>query len=48
MNHLAEELADVVICCDLIAIAAGLNLGNAVRNKFNDTSRKYGLNTRFT
>lgn len=47
-NHsqLAEELADVVICADLVAMAAGINLDDAVRHKFNLTSEKVGLNTR--
>lgn len=45
-EHLAEELADIVICTDLIAMQAGINLDNAVRDKFNATSEKYGLKTR--
>jgi len=43
---LAEELADVVICCDLIAAMYQINLDLAVIRKFNDTSEKYGLATR--
>jgi NTP pyrophosphatase (non-canonical NTP hydrolase) len=43
---LAEELADVVICADLIAMDAGIDLEAAVRRKFNATSEKYGLQTR--
>lgn len=46
LAHLAEELADVVICCDLIAMSAGFDLDVAVRNKFNATSEKVGLKTR--
>lgn len=42
-EELAEELADVVICADLIAMQAGINLDKAVRQKFNKTSEKYGL-----
>lgn len=42
---LAEELADVVVCVDLIAAAMGLDLGAAVRAKFNHTSMKYKLQT---
>ncbi len=42
-EHLAEELADVVISADLIAIAAGIDLNEAVEKKFNDTSEKVGL-----
>ena len=44
--HLAEELADVVICADLIAMSAGIDLNLAVRQKFNATSQKVGLKTR--
>ncbi|OJX48982.1 MazG-like family protein [Devosia sp. 66-22] len=43
IEHLAEELADVVICADLIAQAAGINLSFAVAAKFNATSEKVGL-----
>jgi NTP pyrophosphatase (non-canonical NTP hydrolase) len=43
VDHLAEELADVVICVDLIAMHYEVNLGKAIRKKFNKTSRKVGL-----
>lgn len=46
VEHLAEELADVVICADLIAMREGIDLDEAVRRKFNATSEKVGLNTR--
>lgn len=46
LEHLAQELADVVICVDLVAMAAGIDLKAAVRDKFNATSEKVGLNTR--
>jgi NTP pyrophosphatase (non-canonical NTP hydrolase) len=46
VGQLAEELADVVICVDLIAMAVGLDLGVAVVEKFNKTSEKVGLATR--
>jgi NTP pyrophosphatase (non-canonical NTP hydrolase) len=46
-EHLAEELADVIICVDLIAAAAGIDLNAAIIKKFNATSEKYGLKTRF-
>ena len=46
VDDLADELADVVICCDLIASAEGIDLGGAVERKFNATSDKYGLRTR--
>ena|SRR5260370_39740217 len=44
--HLAEELADVIICTDLIAAAYGIDLDQAVASKFNETSEKVGLKTR--
>ena len=46
MQSLAQELADVVICADLIAMDAGIDLALAVRDKFNATSEKYDLTTR--
>jgi NTP pyrophosphatase (non-canonical NTP hydrolase) len=39
------EIADVVICADLLCSAAGFNLGAAVAQKFNATSEKHGLGT---
>jgi NTP pyrophosphatase (non-canonical NTP hydrolase) len=42
-TRLAEELADVVICADLLATAAGIDLGTAVRTKFNNTSTDQGF-----
>jgi NTP pyrophosphatase (non-canonical NTP hydrolase) len=42
-EHLAQELADVVICANLAAIAAGIDLDAAVEAKFNETSEKVGL-----
>lgn len=44
-KDLADELADVVISADLAALAAGIDLGAAVRAKFNETSAKYRLQT---
>ena len=40
---LEQEIADVVICCSLIANEVGFDLESAVKNKFNDTTTKYGL-----
>lgn len=40
LEALAEELADVVICADLVAEKAGICLAGAVAKKFNKTSRK--------
>lgn len=45
MQDVAEELADVVICVDLLAADLGINLDKAVAEKFNKTSRKVGLKT---
>ncbi len=42
---LAEELADVIICVDLIAMHMGIDLAHAVEEKFNATSAKYDLQT---
>lgn len=44
---LTEELADVLICVDLVAMDLGIDLSQAVEAKFNRTSEKYGLQTRF-
>ncbi len=46
VEHLAEELADVIITADLVAIRCGIDLGAAVAAKFNATSVKNGLSTR--
>lgn len=43
--ELADELADVVICVDLIAMQLGIDLSYAIEQKFNKTSAKYGLGT---
>lgn len=42
---LAMELADVVICADLVAARLEIDLGEAVRLKFNQTSTKHGFAT---
>jgi len=42
-DHLAEELADVIICVDLLAMAYGIDLGAWVVQKFNQTSRARGF-----
>jgi NTP pyrophosphatase (non-canonical NTP hydrolase) len=46
VEHLAEELADVVICSGLIAMHYAIDLDAAVARKFNATSEKVGLKTR--
>jgi NTP pyrophosphatase (non-canonical NTP hydrolase) len=42
-----EEIADVVICADLIAHELGINLFEAIKSKFNKTSEKYNLKSKF-
>jgi NTP pyrophosphatase (non-canonical NTP hydrolase) len=44
--HLAEELADTQIYLDLLAAAVGVDLGEAVRAKFNATSELLGFSER--
>ena len=46
LEHLAEELADVIICVDLIAAHTGINLSDAIKNKFNATAEANGLETK--
>lgn len=41
-----KELADVVIYADLIAARLGVDLGTAVRDKFNEVSEKHGFKQR--
>ena len=40
---LAEELADVVIYLDIIAMKTGIDLESAIKDKFNKTSKAYDL-----
>jgi NTP pyrophosphatase (non-canonical NTP hydrolase) len=44
---IAEELGDVQICLDLVALALGIDLENAAKVKFNKSSVKMGLKTRY-
>lgn len=46
IEQLAEELADVIICADLICMHEDIDLLKAVVEKFNKTSEKYNLKTR--
>ena len=48
VKHLAEELADVIICADLVAMHEGIDLMKAVAEKFNKTSEENGLKTKLT
>lgn len=45
VEHLGEELADVVHTAILCAITAGIDLAPFVVDKFNATSKKNGLST---
>jgi len=44
-DDLGDELADIIICADLTAMAEGIDLMEAVRRKFNATTEKVGLTT---
>jgi hypothetical protein len=44
-EDLEDELADGQICLDLLAMAAGVDLGAATIRKFNERSRDLGLQT---
>lgn len=46
LDQLADELADALIYIDLIGLAEGIDMAEAVRRKFNATSEKVGLKTR--
>lgn len=46
VEKLADELADVVICVDLVCMMVGVDMFAAVRRKFNSTSEKNDLKTR--
>ena len=46
LADLTEELADVLICVDLIAMDLDIDLSAALRAKFNKTSEKLNLKTR--
>lgn len=43
VEHLAEELADIVLCVDIVAEKYGINLWPAIKAKFNATSHKVGI-----
>lgn len=46
IQGLKEEIADVLICLDLVAMEFDISLEEVVRDKFNKTSEKYGLKTK--
>jgi NTP pyrophosphatase (non-canonical NTP hydrolase) len=39
---IAQELADTVLYADLLAARLGINLGEAIRDKFNIVSERMG------
>ncbi len=43
LSQLKDELGDILICLDLVADAAGIDLSDATIGKFNKTSEKVGL-----
>lgn len=42
LSHARKELADVMIYLDLLAARLGIELGDAVREKFNEVSLRIG------
>lgn len=46
LEAVKDELADVVICCSLLANKLDIDLGAIVARKFNKTSEKHGFPTR--
>lgn len=44
-EDVASEMGDLLVSLDLLADSLGINLGAAVRSKFNATSEKYGMRT---
>lgn len=42
VNKLADEIADTIIYADLLAARMGIDLEQAIRNKFNEVSEKRG------
>ena len=45
LEPIKDELGDVVICADLVAMQLGIDLAKAVQRKFNKTSAKHGFET---
>ena len=44
-EDVAAEMGDLLVSLDLLANQMGIDLGEAVRAKFNRTSEKYGMRT---
>lgn len=47
LEGIKEELADVMISADLIAMDLGIDMASEIQKKFDKTSRKYNLSARF-
>lgn len=45
VEDIADEMADAIIALDLLANELEINLGEAVKTKFNKTSMKYDFET---
>ena len=43
IEHIGDELADVIICADRLAEMFDLDLEKIIKRKFNMTSEKYGF-----
>ena len=48
VKHLGKELADIVIFADLLAASEGINLGQAVAEKFDEVSARVNFPERFS
>lgn len=46
IEEIEAEIGDVAICLDLLCSQLGINLSDAIREKFNRTSFKHGFPTR--
>jgi NTP pyrophosphatase (non-canonical NTP hydrolase) len=44
-QDVADEMGDLLVSLDLLADELGIDLGAAVRRKFNKTTEKYGMRT---
>jgi len=46
IEQLADEIADVIIYAEILAATCNIDLGEAVKSKFNKTSEELGFKTR--
>jgi NTP pyrophosphatase (non-canonical NTP hydrolase) len=46
-QHLADEVADTIIYLDLLCASQGIDLEEAIKKKFNETSAKIGYKRKF-